>query len=147
MSTAVSHKATSANSSPGSGGHCDGRALGKEGNSGNSVWMLHSLKRPPPSFLSLTDSTMHSHAQPPKRMSSRPFIHSSFTFALSHDSTTFIHSLGHPFIPTFTSSLLHLLVFHSCTRSFNEPSEPVQQAPSHSQILEKSLAGSQPFTI
>lgn len=92
---AGSHRATSADSSPGSGGHRGGRALGREGRR----WWLSPdvlLTDTPPPFLSLTDSSMGSHTQPPKHTGSRLFIHFSLTYSQSLMGLSITHSLPQP---------------------------------------------------
>lgn len=63
------------------------------------------LTRPPSSFLSLTNSSMCSHTQPSTYTGSQLFIHFSLAYSHSFMSQLLIHSVGHLFIPGFTSSL------------------------------------------
>ena len=89
---AGSRRATSANSSPGSGGHCGGRALVREGR-----WWQLSLNAPLTDtstlFLSLSD-LMHSCTQPSKHTGTHLFIHFSFACSYVLESLNYSCSLS-----------------------------------------------------
>lgn len=124
-----SHRATSADSSPGSGGHRGGRALGREGRRWRLSPDVLLTDTPPPSFLSRTQAWAHTLSHPNIQDLVCSFTSHSPTLSPSWVSRLLIHSLSHPFIPAFTSSLPHLLVFHSCTYLFNKSSEPCVPGP------------------
>lgn len=143
LSMAGFRRATSANSSPGPGGRCDGRALGREGKRRELSLDAPLTPRPPPSFLPLNDSTMHSHTQPP---TGAPSVHPLTVRLLTLMSPLLSFPLSPSLQPALTSSLpISLWFMHPCIqwahRALCTGPHPI------SQTLDESLVGSQSFRL